>query len=96
MTGSKSNHEGNSSGLGEPDLALLEAHASRLALLGWRVAHVCALAIYVLSGDLSWLPRSQPQQPQRSPRRTRTGLINRHIDSRDRSTRFVAVSQSSR
>ncbi|MGD0733538.1 MAG: hypothetical protein ABR976_00260 [Terracidiphilus sp.] len=64
MTGSKSNHEGNSSGLGEPDPGPYWRRMHR----DWRfwvgaLLMFAALAIYILSGDLSWLPRSQPQQP---------------------------------
>jgi len=64
MTGSKYNREGNSSGLGEPDPGPYWRRMHR----DWRfwvgaLFMFAALAIYVLTGDLSWIPRSQPQHP---------------------------------
>jgi hypothetical protein len=62
MTGSKHNHEGNSSALGEPDAGPYWRRMHR----DWRfwvgaLFMFAALAIYVLTGDLSWVSRSQPQ-----------------------------------
>ena len=64
MTGNKHNPEGNSSVRVEPHPSPYWKHMHR----DWRtwigVAFMfAALSIYVLSGDLSWLPRSQPRQP---------------------------------
>ena len=55
MTGSKTNREGNSSDVGEPDPGPYWRRMHR----DWRF-WVGALLIYVLTGDLSWVPRSHP------------------------------------
>jgi len=49
MTGSKTNREGNSSDVGEPDPGPTGAHAPRLALLVGALLMFAALAIYVLT-----------------------------------------------
>jgi hypothetical protein len=58
MTGNKHNFEGNSSDSGEPDPGPYWRRMHR----DWRfwvgaVFMAAALAIYVLSGDLAWVPR---------------------------------------
>jgi hypothetical protein len=65
MTGSKSNHEGNSGDHGETDPGPYWRRMHR----DWRfwvgaVLMFGALAIYILTGDLSWVPRSHPNHPQ--------------------------------
>lgn len=62
MTGNKHNPEGNSSAGGEPD----PGPYSRRMHRDWRfwvgaLFMAAAVAIYVLTGDLSWVPRSQPR-----------------------------------
>jgi hypothetical protein len=62
MTGSKHNQEGNSSDRGEPDPGPYWRRMHR----DWRfwagaIFMFAALAIYVLSGDLAWVPRGQPR-----------------------------------
>jgi hypothetical protein len=62
MTGSKHNREGNSSNSGEPD----PGPYWRRMHYDWRfwagaVFMITAIAIYVLSGDLAWIPRSLPR-----------------------------------
>jgi hypothetical protein len=57
MTGNKHNHEGNSSNMGEPDPGPYWRRMHR----DWRfwvgaILMAAALAIYVLSGDLAWVP----------------------------------------
>jgi hypothetical protein len=57
MTGSKHNREGNSSDIGEPD----PGPYWRRMHHDWRfwigaVFMTAAIAIYVLSGDLAWVP----------------------------------------
>jgi len=64
MTGSKHNPEGNSSEFGEPDPGPFWRRMHR----DWRfwvgaLLMAAALSIYVLSGDLAWIPHSQPRQP---------------------------------
>jgi hypothetical protein len=64
MTGSKHNREGNSSDTGELDPGPYWKRMHR----DWRfwvgaVFMAAALAIYVLSGDLAWIPYSQPRHP---------------------------------
>lgn len=61
MTGNKHNWEGHSEG-GEPDPGPYWKRMHR----DWRfwvgaVLMAAALAVYVLSGDLAWVPRSQPK-----------------------------------
>jgi len=62
MTGSKHNLEGNSSNSGEPDPGPYWRRMHR----DWRfwvgaVFMVMAIAIYILSGDLAWVPRGLPR-----------------------------------
>jgi hypothetical protein len=62
MTGNKHNYEGMSGDGGEPGPG---PYWKRMHL-DWRfwvgaILMFAAIAIYVLSGDLAWLPRSQPQ-----------------------------------
>jgi hypothetical protein len=57
MTGSKHNHEGNSSDKGEPGAGPYWARMHR----DWRfwlgaLLMGTALAVYVMSGDLAWVP----------------------------------------
>ena len=57
MTGNKHNHEGNSGDSGEPDPGLIGKRMHR----DWRfwvgaLFMAAALAIYVFSGDLAWVP----------------------------------------
>jgi len=57
MTGSKNNHEGNGSDKGEPSPGPYWTRMHR----DWRfwfgaLLMAAALAVYVLSGDLAWLP----------------------------------------
>ena len=57
MTGSKHNHEGNSSDKGEPSPGPYWTRMHR----DWRfwfgaLLMAAALAVYVLGGDLAWLP----------------------------------------
>jgi len=64
MTGSKNNYEGHSSDSGETDPGPYWKRMHR----DWRfwagaVLMIAALAIYVLSEDLAWVPRGQPRQP---------------------------------
>jgi hypothetical protein len=64
MTGNKHNYEGMSTDSGEPDPGPYWKRMHR----DWRfwvgaVFMFAALAIYVLSGDLAWVPRGQPRQP---------------------------------
>jgi hypothetical protein len=64
MTGNKHNYEGMTSDSGEPDPGPYWKRMHR----DWRfwvgaVFMFAAIAIYVLSGDLAWVPRSQPRQP---------------------------------
>jgi hypothetical protein len=62
MTGSKNNFEGNSGGRGEPDPGPYWRRMHR----DWRF-WVCALlmfaaiSVYVLSGNLAWIPSGRPQ-----------------------------------
>ena len=65
MTGSKSNHEGNSSALGEPD----PGPYWRRMHHDWRfwvgaLLVFAALAIYIFTGDLSWVNHSEAPQHQ--------------------------------
>jgi hypothetical protein len=58
MTGSKNNFEGNSSDSGEPDPGPYWRRMHR----DWRfwigaLLMFAAISIYVLSGDLAWVPR---------------------------------------
>jgi hypothetical protein len=58
MTGSKHNREGNSGNSGEPDSGSYWRRMHR----DWRfwvgvVFMITAIAVYVLSGDLAWVPR---------------------------------------
>jgi hypothetical protein len=57
MTGSKNNPEGNSSDIGEPGPGPYwkRMHRDWLFWVG-AVFMAAALAIYVLSGDLAWVP----------------------------------------
>jgi hypothetical protein len=62
MTGSKHNLEGNSNGSGEPDPGPYWRRMHR----DWRfwigaVFMAAALAIYVFSGDLAWVPNGHRQ-----------------------------------
>jgi len=62
MTGNKHNFEGHSGDEGETD----PGPYWRRMHLDWRfwvgaVLMAAALAIYVLSGDLAWIPRKLPQ-----------------------------------
>jgi len=62
MTGNKHNLEGNSSDKGEPDPGPYWRRMHR----DWRfwigaVFVGAALAIYVLTGDLAWVPNGHPQ-----------------------------------
>ena len=64
MTGNKHNWEGHSGDGGEPDPGPYWKRMHR----DWRfwvgaLFMIAALGIYVMSGDLAWIPRSQPQQP---------------------------------
>jgi hypothetical protein len=63
MTGSKHNHEGNSGDSGEPEPGPYWKRMHR----DWRfwvgaILMGTALAVYVLSGDLAWVPRGHQQQ----------------------------------
>ncbi len=63
MTGSKHNHEGNSGDSGEPGPGPYWKRMHR----DWRfwigaVLMIAAICIYVLSGDLAWVPWGHPQQ----------------------------------
>lgn len=63
MTGNKHNYEGMSDG-GAPDPG---PYWKRMHL-DWRfwvgaILMFAAIAIYVLSGDLAWVPRTQPHPP---------------------------------
>lgn len=63
MTGNKHNWEGHSGDNGEPDPGPYWKRMHR----DWRfwmgaLFMLTALGIYVMSGDLAWIPRSQPQQ----------------------------------
>ena len=62
MTGNKHNPEGATSDRWEPDPGPYWKRMHQ----DWRfwvgaVLMAAALGIYVLSGDLAWIPRSQPQ-----------------------------------
>jgi hypothetical protein len=62
MTGNRHNREGNSGEEREPD----PGPYWRRMHLDWRfwvgaLFMAAAIAIYVMSGDLAWIPRSQPQ-----------------------------------
>jgi hypothetical protein len=62
MTGSKHNLEGNSSDSGESDPGPYWRRMHR----DWRfwvgaVLMITAIVIYVLSGDLAWIPRGLPR-----------------------------------
>ena len=62
MTGSKHNFEGHSGNSGEPDAGPYWRRMHR----DWRfwvgaLLMFGAVSIYVLSGDLAWVPRSQPR-----------------------------------
>jgi len=62
MTGSKHNREGNSGEDSEPDAGPYWRRMHR----DWRfwagaILMASALAIYVFSGDLSWVPWRQPR-----------------------------------
>jgi hypothetical protein len=62
MTGSKYNHEGNSSEIGEPDPGPYWRRMHR----DWRfwvgaLLMFAALGIYVLSENLAWIPRGRMQ-----------------------------------
>jgi hypothetical protein len=64
MTGNKHNFEGNSSDSGEPDPGPYWRRMHR----DWRfwigaIFMFAALAIYVLSGNLAWVPRGHPLPP---------------------------------
>jgi hypothetical protein len=64
MTGSKHNREGNTGEQREPD----PGPYWRRMHLDWRfwvgaLFMAAAIAIYVLSGDLAWIPHSQPRPP---------------------------------
>jgi hypothetical protein len=61
MTGNKHNVEGNSGDRGEPDPGPYWSRMHR----DWRfwvgaIFMFSALMIYVLSGDLAWVPRGHP------------------------------------
>jgi hypothetical protein len=61
MTGNKHNPEGNSGDKGEPDPGPFWRRMHR----DWRfwagaLLMAAALAIYILSGDLAWIPRGHP------------------------------------
>jgi hypothetical protein len=63
MTGNKHNHEGNSGDSGEPEPGPYWKRMHR----DWRfwigaVLMAAALSVYVLSGDLAWVPHGHPQQ----------------------------------
>jgi len=69
LTGNKHNSEGNSNSAGEPDPGPYWRRMHR----DWRfwigaVFMAAALAIYVLSGDLAWVPNGhrQPAMPASS------------------------------
>ena len=62
MTGSKHNHEGKSGDSGEPEPGPYWKRMHR----DWRfwigaLLMGAALAVYVLSGDLAWVPSGHPQ-----------------------------------
>ena len=62
MTGSKHNLEGHSGDDGEPDPGPYWRRMHR----DWRfwvgaILMFAALSIYVLSGDLAWVPQGQPR-----------------------------------
>jgi hypothetical protein len=64
MTGNKHNWEGKSGDGGEPDAGPYW----RRMHTDWRfwvgaVLMFAAIGVYVLSGDLAWIPRAQPQLP---------------------------------
>ena len=62
MTRSKYNHEGNSGESGDPDPGPYwrRMHRDSRFWIG-AMLMTAAIAIYVLSGDLAWVPRSQPR-----------------------------------
>jgi len=62
MTGSKHNREGNSSNSGEPDPGpyWMRMHSDWRFWVG-AVFMITAIAIYVLSGDLAWVPHGLPR-----------------------------------
>jgi len=64
MTGNKHNFEGHTSDSGEPDPGPYWKRMHRHWLF-WIGALLMfgAISIYVLSGDLAWIPRSQPHHP---------------------------------
>jgi len=66
MTGSKHNHEGNNGDCGEPEPGPYWKRMHR----DWRfwigaLFMAAALAIYVLSGDLAWVPHGATGFPER-------------------------------
>jgi hypothetical protein len=63
MTGNKHNHEGNSgdSGESEPGPYWKRMHRDWRFWIG-AVLMAAALSVYVLSGDLAWVPHGHPQQ----------------------------------
>jgi hypothetical protein len=70
MTGNKHNHEGNSGDSGEPEPGPYWKRMHR----DWRfwigaVLMAAALSVYILSGDLAWVPRghAQPGLPATGP-----------------------------
>jgi hypothetical protein len=68
MTGSKNNHERDDSARGGPDPGPYWRRMHR----DWRfwigaILMSAAIAVYVLSGDLAWVPRSQPQPAPTTP-----------------------------
>lgn len=70
MTGNKHNHEGNSgdSGEAEPGAYWKRMHRDWRFWIG-AVLMAAALSVYVLSGDLAWVPRghAQPATPATGP-----------------------------
>jgi hypothetical protein len=64
MTGNRHNPEGNSHDSREPDPGPYWRRMHR----DWRfwvgaILMFAAISVYVLSGDLAWVPRGQPQHP---------------------------------
>ena len=62
MTGNRHNHEGHSGDSGEPEPGPYWKRMHR----DWRfwigaILMGAAIAVYVLSGDLAWVPRGHPQ-----------------------------------
>ena len=68
MTGNRHNHEGNSGDSGEPEPGPYWKRMHR----DWRfwigaVLMAAALAVYVLSGDLAWVPNGHRQPAMPAP-----------------------------